>query len=113
MFVQLTDDMIIESSCLVRLSVAPFDSISEGEFISREQRQDWDDIEWWVYGKVEGRHEQTTTNVVVCLFKGTKAEAYQHFKICAQYLGQCHQRGLIPLHEVEKMVDPATLQGVE
>jgi len=113
MFIQLTDDMIIESSCLTRLSVAPFDSMSEEEMISREEKGDWDDIEWWVYARVEGRHEGTTVNALVCLFKGSKQEARQHFQICAAYLGQCRQRGLIPLHEVAMMVDPSPLQGVK
>jgi len=99
MFIQLTDRLIVPVHAIRGIYVVAYTPALD---------EDEEETCWGVEVDTNfGRNNPVT------LFKGDREEATQHFNLCAQYLGQCHQRGLIPLHEVEKMVDPSPLQGVK
>lgn len=98
MFIQLTDRLIVPHHQIVQIHLVPFvPAIGDDDEV---------ETTWGVQVALVG-------DSLITLFKGDRQEATQHFRVCATYLGQCHQRGVVPLHEVVMMVDPSPLQGVK
>lgn len=102
MFIQLTDRLIVEKKEFRRVVLCPSYPVelTDEEF----DNLDLDTLDWSV--------EVRLIDSSVRLFSGDRQEATQHFLTCASYLGQSHQRSLIPLHEVAQMVNPTPVQEV-
>ncbi|HBR00785.1 MAG TPA: hypothetical protein DD761_20115 [Cyanobacteria bacterium UBA11691] len=100
MFIQLTDSLIVENKEIRRVVLCP--SYPRGLTDEESDNLDLDTLDWSV--------KVLLINSTVKIFSGDRQEAAEHFGICASYLGQSHQRGLIPLHEVAQMVNPTPVQ---